>query len=208
MPEVANVQVLSDAQTHELLKPWINQAELLKSLPVPTLIDIDRKAGVSLSAQDLRDRLKPVANTIQVDDHAVWLADLVRVVRGLMIIAGIVIALTLVAVVFAVSLLCRVVVATEHETIALLHVMGAEDDDVARHFQYHAGRLSLPAALCGYAFGIVSAGALVFFLHNFADTSFLAWQHWTILGGHIIADSDNDGYERRDFSPLYRHALS
>jgi len=182
MPEVAHVEAVPDDQTRQLLKPWIGQTELLNSLPLPSLVDIERRPGAVLSAADLTDRLKPVINNIQVDDHAAWLADLVRLVRGLMIVGGIVIALMALAVVFAVSLLCRVVIAAEHKTITLLHLMGAYDDDIAQHFQYHATRLAAPAALAGFTLGIGSAGLLALLLRDVTDASFLNWTHWALLG--------------------------
>jgi cell division transport system permease protein len=183
MPEIMRTQALPDEQTQQLLRPWISQVELLKTLPVPSLIDIDRNPGATLSATELKNRLKPIIANIQVDDHAVWLADLLRVVHGLMVIAAVIIVLTGVAVVFAVSLLCRVVVATEHETISLLHIMGAEDDDIAHYFQRHVVRLSIPPALIGFFCGLASAGALIFLMRQITDGLFLNWLHWTVLGG-------------------------
>src|ERR1700761_7258941 len=52
MPYVASVTPLPEDDAYRLLKPWISQPSLLKSLPVPRLIDVERKPGSNLSAED------------------------------------------------------------------------------------------------------------------------------------------------------------
>ena len=97
------------------------------------------------------------------------------------------IALTALALIIAVSLLCRSIMAAERETISLLHIMGAEDNDIARHFAYHAGRLSFPASLMGFVLAVASAGGMLFFLRNFVDPGAISPYYWTGLGVAMTA---------------------
>ena len=182
MPQVAVALPLPDDEAIRLLKPWINQPELLKALPVPILIDVERREDSTLSAEDLRQQLKSIVKDIRVDDHTSWLSDLNHLVRGLTVIAGLVILLTGITLVIAVSLICHAIMATEQDTMSLLHVLGASDSDIAHHFQKHTQRLSTPASLAGFGLAMISTALLLFFLRHLADPSMLEWSHWMVLG--------------------------
>ena len=52
-----------------LLQPWISDPELLKKLPLPTLIDIERRADSNLTAAGLEEKLRTVVSDARVDDH-------------------------------------------------------------------------------------------------------------------------------------------
>lgn len=182
MPQIALALPLPDDEAIRLLKPWINQPELLKVLPVPVLIDVERKDGTTLNAEDLQQQLKPIAKDIRVDDHTSWLSDLNHLVRGLTVIAGLIILLTGITLMIAVSLICHAIMATEQDTMSLLHVLGATDSDIAYHFQKHTQRLSWPASLIGFILAMSSTALLLYFLRNFADPSMLEWSHWVVLG--------------------------
>lgn len=181
MPEVGQVVPVPDEEVARLLKLWINQPELLKTLPVPTLIDVTRRPNSTLTATQIEERIKTTVRDVRVDDHATWLADMAYLIRGLSALGGLMILLTAITLAIAVSLICRVLMANERETIALLHTMGAEDDDIARHFQFHARSLSRPPALTGFLCAILSAGTLLFFLRHFADPTTLQPAHWAGL---------------------------
>ncbi|HEU0117059.1 MAG TPA: FtsX-like permease family protein [Alphaproteobacteria bacterium] len=181
MPELATVTPVPDEETIALLKPWIDNPEVLKAIPVPSLIDITRKEGVSLTPADVLAKLKPVAEDARVDEHAAWLSDAQHLVRGLSIMAFLMIGLTAVTLVIAVSLVCRAIMATEKDTITLLHTMGAEDRDIARHFQFHARRLAAPAAWLGFGLALLSSAILLFFLRHIASAASLQPMHWLVL---------------------------
>ncbi|MDX2027864.1 MAG: FtsX-like permease family protein [Alphaproteobacteria bacterium] len=187
MPDIKKVVPLPDSETAELLKPWIRQSDLLKSLPLPTLIDIELRGGASLDAADIHSKLRTAVKDVSVNDHAAWLDDLAHLARGIAAMAALTIFLTCTALVMTISLVCRAIMATERETISLLHTLGAEDDHIARHFQLHAGRQSIPASFAGFTLAVLSAGVLFFFLRNFADPLSLTTIHWIGLGLAVLA---------------------
>lgn len=178
MPDITRVTLVSDEETTRLLRPWISEPALLKAISVPSLIDIERKTASTITASDIQSRLKNTIHDVRVDDHAVWLTDMKNLVRGLSAIAGLMIILTGITLIIAVSLICRAIMATEHETISLLHIMGAEDNDIAEHFQFHAARLAWPASWIGFVAAMVSVAILLFFLRHFADPAMLQPLHW------------------------------
>lgn len=187
MPGVLTVTQIPEAETEELLKPWINQPDLLRSLPIPALIDIERRPGVSLAAGDIQSQLRPTVRDARVEDHASWLADFAHLVRGLAAFGFLTIVLAALTLAVTVSLVCRAVTATERETITLLHSLGAEDTDIAQHFELQARRLAAPAALTGFILAMLSAATMIYFLHPFIALAFLEAQHWVVLAAICLA---------------------
>ncbi|MDP9127034.1 MAG: hypothetical protein M3N08_02075 [Pseudomonadota bacterium] len=184
-PEVERAAAVPEEDTARLLAPWIGQADLLKALPIPTLVDLERRDGSTLTAAELETSVQKAVSDARVDDHAAWMSDLSHLVRWMAALGAFIILLTGVTLVTTVSLLCRAIMATEHETISLLHVMGAEDNDIARHFQFHARRMAWPASLVGFAMAGLSVGLLTLFVRRFADLSFLPVTHWIALGAAV-----------------------
>jgi len=182
MPDIGLVMPLSDDEVTRLLDPWFNQPDLLKALPLPTLIDIERKPGASITAGQIQDALKNAISDVRVDDHGAWTQDVWRLVRGLSILGGVTIALAGITLVISVSLICRAVMAAEHETISLLHLLGTEDTDIAHHFQLQAERISLRAASLGFILALAVTAALMFATRHIADLSTLQIRHWVWLG--------------------------
>ncbi|MBV8061423.1 MAG: hypothetical protein JO126_00395 [Alphaproteobacteria bacterium] len=187
MPSVAHVSMVSEQETLGLIKPWINQPDLLKALPVPILIDIERKAGATLTAEDVRQALKSALHDVRVDDHANWLSDLGSFVNGLTLLGLFLILLTALTLMICITLLCRSVMATERATIDLLHFLGADDRDIAAHFQRLTISLSWLPALTGFGGAVVSAMGLLYYIRNFADTALLSTSHWAYIGATVLA---------------------
>ena len=182
IPGVARATPIDDDDVVGLLKPLINDPEVLRSLPIPSLIDVERSPQSSVSADEIRAQLKSAIPNIQVDDHASWLSGLSALVNGIIILSGIMALLATATLAITVGLFCRAVMASESETIALLHSMGADDTDIARHFQSLTMRLSWPASALGFGCALVCAGFMLFGISHFADLGLLAITHWLGLG--------------------------
>jgi cell division transport system permease protein len=187
IPGVTRAAPVRDDEAARLLEPWIGDPDLLKSLSVPSLIDVERKPGSALGAEDIRQQLKTSLRDAHVEDHGAWLADLARFADGLAAFGGLMIALSGLALILIVSLLCRAIMTTEGETIALLHIMGAEDGDIACHFADHARRVCVRASGAGFALALASAALLFFAMRHFADAASLHSAHWIALGSAVLA---------------------
>jgi len=187
LPGVGFVMPLSDEEVGRLLNPWFSQPQLLKALPLPTLIDIERKPGVKLTASQIQDSLKNVISDARVDDHGAWIQDIWRLVRGLSLIGVATIILTGLTLLIAVSLICRTVMASEHETISLMHTLGADDYDIARHFQSQAQRISARAAFTGFIVALAMTAGLLYAARDIVDVSALHIWHWAGLGAASLA---------------------
>ncbi len=178
LPDIQSTAIVPDQETAKLLKPWISDPELAKSLPLPTLIDIEIKPGSFSSAQSIEERLKTVVSDASVDDHASWLSDLLHLIRDLTFLAAFMLFLSGAILFISINLICRAVMATEKDTIELLHTIGATDNDIARHFQHHARRLSWPGALFGFALATLTLGLLSFALKYLPAASNIPAIQW------------------------------
>jgi cell division transport system permease protein len=67
-----------------------------------------------------------------------------------------------------VSFFCRAVMSSESSTVTLLHVMGADDDDIARHFEILARRMATVPALSGFLAAACVTILLAFALQRFS----------------------------------------
>jgi cell division transport system permease protein len=186
MTGLTHVAQVPNDEVERLLKPWIAEPELLKALPMPALIDAERTPNSILTAEDIRQQIKAAAPDAHVDDHAAWLTDLSRFIHGLVALAALMIVLTSITLAIVVSLLCRAIMAAEHETISLLHIMGADDSDIAHHFGYHACRLSWPPALIGFLFALLSAAGLFYFIYGFINLVAIPLLILIGIGGAIL----------------------
>lgn len=152
MPGVARVAQVSDEEIRRLLDPWLGSGGL--ELPAPALIDVDLADPNSLSR--LKATVIAAAPSARIDAHARWLAPLRDLIGTLRWLAAGLVVLMGIATAACVVLAARAALNTHHETIDVLHLLGATDTQIARLFQR---RIALDA-LFGGALGF-AGGALV-----------------------------------------------
>lgn len=187
MPEVDLALALSENEVERLLKPWFENTELLKALPLPTLIDVERKPTTELTPEKVRTALQDVVADARVNDHGSWTKDIWKLVHGLTLLGGLTIALTAIALIIAVNLICRTVIATERETISLLHLMGAENADIARHFQSQTAGIAGRASAVGFLSAVGIILVLYYLTRDLADLSSLDLSHWAGVAAFSLA---------------------
>jgi len=220
-PQVARAVPVDDAQLAALLEPWLgaetlaladNDAEAADArdgdndgsgtrqggdagtgpIPVPALIDVDLRGAAGPAAlQRLRDALRGVAPSARVDANAAWLRPVADLLGQLQWLALGLIALLGTTLAAAVVLAVRAALNTHQETIAIVHLLGGTDLQVARLFQR---RVALDAALGGTV-GLVLAAVLVLVLADRAaaldsalvDTARFGWRAWLVLAAIPLA---------------------
>jgi cell division transport system permease protein len=175
---IRGVRLLESAETARLLEPWLGSAAALDTLPVPRLIDLQIDPGTVIDFADLRQKLSSIVPGAQLDDHRQWLGDFRgAAIRLASFMAVGIAAIALLAVVLTVSL-TRTSLALHGGTIELLHLIGAEDADVARLFQADALRLGLLGGATGAAAALVTVIAVgsVVPLHVTGASGFADWR--------------------------------
>jgi len=152
---VAEAERLAEPQLRALLEPWLGTGPILDDLPIPAMVDVTLARRDQGDMARLAQIVAAAAPDARIDTHAQWLGQVSRFTRSLQLVANIILALVAGALVSIVSLGVRAGLATQRESVELLHLMGAEDDQIAREFQ----RLYLGHGILGAGLGALAAGA-------------------------------------------------
>jgi cell division transport system permease protein len=169
---LADVKGVSEARALEkdkaaaLLEPWLGKGILADDLPMPRLVTLDLDPEHPPSAADLQNALKAKDVDATVDDHSLWVRDIVRAGTWAQVAALGVFALTALAAAAVIAFAARAVLASRHEIVAVLHVAGARDGFIAgllaRRFAAMAFVAgvggALPAAAIGAAARLAGGG--------------------------------------------------
>jgi cell division transport system permease protein len=153
-PGVRAADPLDPAATSRLLEPWLGDLATGDALKLPLLIDVRLDDDAALDLPQLRRRLGEATPGAVIDDHGAWLAPVLGAARlveaALVLVLVVVVAAAVLVVVFA----TRTGLAVHHDTIELLHLMGARAGYIARQFERQALRLTMrggAGGLCGAA---------------------------------------------------------
>jgi cell division transport system permease protein len=153
-PGVERYETLPKDRLLDLLKPWIGEAGQAQDLPIPMLIDVTVDRGAALDAQSLAKELQARVPGVSVDDHRVWLSQLVRLVTVIQVLAWAVLGLIGLATIGTVVFTTRTGLAIHREAIEVLHLIGAQDAYIARQFASRALGLGLKGGFLGLALAV------------------------------------------------------
>src|SRR5215510_5761083 len=146
---IAEVRPYSKEETAHLLEPWLGSGLQLDDLPVPRLIVVRIAPGATPDLAQLRQTLAEQIPGVSLDDHRSFV-DRMRAIAGAVIVLGIgLLLLVFCATVLSVVFATRAAIATNRPVIEVLHLIGAEDNFIARHFQQHFLRLGFKGGLIG-----------------------------------------------------------
>jgi len=184
---IGGVRLLEAAETARLLEPWLGPAAAMDTLPVPRLIDLQIDPETAIDFADLRRKLSSIMPGAQLDDHRQWLGDFRgAAIRLASVIAVGIAAIALLAVVSTVSL-TRTGLALHAKTVELLHLIGAEDADVARLFQADTLRLGLLGGATGAAAAFITVIAVISAVPLHAMTGANGFADWRLWAVAIVA---------------------
>lgn len=181
IPGVAQVTEVDRARLAELLRPWLGDTGLDAELPMPAMIDVDLRAGDPALIARVRQTALAVSPAARVDQHAQWLSPVAGFIATLTWAAAGLVLLMATATAAVVLLAARAGLDTHRDTIAVLHMLGSTDTQVARLFQR---RIALDTLLGG-VIGTMAALGAVWLLGR--QTSALGSE---LLGSIALADAD------------------
>ena len=152
---VTRVRPVPAEELDELLEPWLGASAATAELPVPALIDVDLAAGARARLPQLRASVQEVAPTAVVSDVADWLGPFSGLLASLQWLAAGLVGLMIAATAATVVLAARASLNTHGQTIEILHLMGATDQQIARMFQRRIALDVLFGGLLGAALAIL-----------------------------------------------------
>lgn len=160
LPGVARAAEVDRARLAQLLEPWLGEAGLDADLPMPAMIDVDLASGDAAAVDRVRAAARAVAPAAQIDRHAQWLSPVSAFLETITWFALALVVLMATATAIVVLLTARGGLDTHRDTIAVLHMLGSTDVQVARLFQR---RIALDTLLGGLL-GTFAALAMVWLL--------------------------------------------
>lgn len=146
---VVRAQPLSQEETLSLVEPWLGRDAVVAALPFPRLIDVTLAPGATLDVSALEGRLKVAAPHAMLDDHSRWVARLKATARTVLWSALAVLVLIAIATASTVAFATRAGLATHHQIVELLHLMGARNGFISRAFEWHYLISAFAASACG-----------------------------------------------------------
>ncbi len=156
---VVAVEQVSDAQLSALLNPWLGSVATDEDLPMPALIDVTLNRSDPQTVAELTAIVTGIAPKARVDRHASWLEPLAGLMAALKWLSFGLVLLMASATAATVILAVRAALNTHGETIAIMHLLGSSDNQIARLFQR---RIALDAMLgCVAGFAVAMAAMAV-----------------------------------------------
>lgn len=148
-PAVAVATPVPVEHTLSLLETWLGEGNVSPAMPIPRLIDVELVPDVEINLTGLSAIIEQTVPGAKMDDHKLWLADLVsfgqsirKISFGILaLVAGVAMAILIFA--------TRSSMAIHHDTIELLHLIGARDNYIAKQFATQLLKLCLRGALLG-----------------------------------------------------------
>ncbi|MQX35814.1 cell division protein FtsX [Roseospira navarrensis] len=139
-PGVASVRALSGEELTALIEPWIGAGEVLEDLPMPRLIDIVMRpdAVPEVDPAAMGEALRAAVPGATLDEHRLWLSRLLDLGQAVGLLGLTVVLVIGAATAVAVIHATHAGLATHRPVIEILHMIGAQDDYIARQFAAHA----------------------------------------------------------------------
>ena len=164
----ADIAVLPQAEARALLQPWLGNAALPDSLPVPGLINV---TGQDLNAQSAQSALDAAGLRTNIDDNSRYANQLSRTARRFVSIGIGTLILMLIAGLSVNIFATRAGMITQKDIIRVLVQVGATDKFIARLFIGQAFR----RGTMGAAIGLLLSALLWLILSLFGDWGGLGW---------------------------------
>jgi cell division transport system permease protein len=162
-PGVVEADALEKEKAEALLKPWLGDTDILADLPVPRLVSVELDPKAPATAAMMDKALNAAGVDASVDDHSLWLKDVMRgglIARAAALaLAGLMAAAAAAVTAFA----TRAGLAARRDLVDVLHLAGAEDRFIAGLFQARFARMAAVAGLFGAGgAAMIAAGARIF----------------------------------------------
>jgi len=156
LPVVARARAVDRDALNALLEPWLGDVDQDASIPIPTLIDVDLVAPGEDAFRHVVAGVHAAAPDARVDSQARWLAPVARFMRTLIAGAGMLVLVMAGATIAVVLLAARTGLEAHRDTIAILHMLGSTDIQVARLFQRRIALDTLLGGVAGTVLGMIA----------------------------------------------------
>lgn len=159
-PGVTEGRIVPRAESERLLEPWLGKGLELSELPVPRLIVLKVNPAFLPDMAALRAQLRRDVPGASLDDHRGWSQRLSTMANTIIIAGAAIVLLIFLAAAMAVAFATRGAMAGSHDSIEVLHFIGADDGFIAREFQSRFVRLGLEGGVIGGLCAVLTVAIL------------------------------------------------
>jgi cell division transport system permease protein len=188
---IRSVRLLSPEETGRLLEPWLGSPVSVKELPVPRLIDAEFDRAAAIDMAKLGTQLASVVSDIRIDDYGPVIGGLHTRARPLQALFGAAIGAALLLVAALAVVATGAALASRRADIELLHLVGADDRQLARAYAVRSlvyglvgGGIAVAAILATVAAlgdSLGSAGSLLRLTAPARGIGLGDWRLWAVL---------------------------
>jgi len=190
-PNIIDVRPLPQSETAALLAPWLGGDVVDQDLPLPRMIDASIAPGATVDLKRMAEQLSVEAPHARLDSYADWLANLLDLTRTIQLVAlGVIIVVGVAMVAITVfATLSRL--ASQRESIELVHLIGARDGAIAREFQWRFLWIGIKGGIIGILFLAIVVSVVIYYGQRL-DSAMLPdlridWWGLAILAGLPLA---------------------
>jgi len=155
-PGILSATALTKAENARLLEPWLGAGAALGELPVPRLIAVEVDSASPPNLAGLTAQLERAVPGAVLDSHKRWQRQILRTTGTMKLLGYAVLFLVCGTTVAIVVFATRAAMASNRNTIDVLHLIGAQDSFIAHEVQRHFLAIGLKAGFTGALAGIAS----------------------------------------------------
>lgn len=157
---VAGATLIGPEEVRRLLEPWLGPDVAEADLPLPDLVAVTLASDGRPDLAQLEARVDEAAPGARVDDHRGWIERIDRIGVLVELLTGAVVLLVSGAAALAVVFVTRTGLDIHHQTVDLVHLLGARDRYIARLFERHALAFGFVGGILGLAAAVATISAI------------------------------------------------
>ncbi len=146
---VKSVNVLDAQSIEKLMTPWLGNKVDISSLPIPQLMDIQLKEDAEINYDEITRNLYKITPNASIDNHRLWLNRLLKFANSLNSLALAVLTMVVVICAFSIYYSTRASLGINMNSIEILHIIGAQDDYVARQYARSYAKIGFFSGVIG-----------------------------------------------------------
>jgi cell division transport system permease protein len=186
-PGIKSSYAMSLKETTELLKPWLGDIGKNKlDIPLPRIITVEISDIIPLNIKALTDEIKNYSHLITIETYETWMSEFTKTLSALQTLLGLIIILILTTTGITICYATKSGLTTNKNVIEVMHMVGAQNSYISKHFSNQMMQLSITGGIIGYIISCISIMIIKHFAQNIdggiiSNFNFSTELYWYIL---------------------------
>ncbi len=168
---VAMVTRVEPEKLQKMLVPWLGETMASAELPLPIVLDVTLKNGVTVDVHKLQDALAQLIANTEVDTHEAWVTAFISFSTAIRTVITMFAVLIVVSIGLMIAFTSRASLRLHSKAVHLLHSVGAEDNYIARQFQQEACSLTMRGAGAGCIIAAIGFWGMGQYMQSLGNSS-------------------------------------